>query len=170
MADAALRGVRLERQIELGTVRVRVFDWPGHGEPIVYVPDPFAPDDDLPTRIAAEFAPRYRVLSIEPRRDVAYQAQVDDLRRALHQFGFLNTLLVSSGLGACVVLPLAAWYEPLVRTVVLIDPRYNPPTTSHSLSARTLRDCPPDWARLAGPHTLTASAEHALESIERVLK
>jgi pimeloyl-ACP methyl ester carboxylesterase len=169
VADAALRGVRLERQIELGSTRIRVLDWPGHAEPIVCVPDPFAPDDAMAAHIAAEFAPVHRVVSIQPRQDVAYQAQVDDLRRTLQQFGFLNTLLVSSGHGACLVLPLAAWYHGLVRAVVLIDPQYAAPA-SDSLSARTLRDCPPDWPALTRPQTfLAASLERALACIERVL-
>jgi pimeloyl-ACP methyl ester carboxylesterase len=147
--EAPLR-VCLERDLELAAVHLSVLDWPGHAGPLVYVPDPLAATEPfaLAARLAATLAPRYRVLAIMPRPDCPYLVQVDDLRRALQQFGFLSpAVLVSSGLGAALVLPLAAWYPVLVRAIALIDPREQPPPPS-TPAARALADCPPDWPRL----------------------
>jgi pimeloyl-ACP methyl ester carboxylesterase len=171
VADDALRGVRLERLVELGSVRLRAVDWPGHGGPLVCVPDPFAPEDRLAERLAAAFAPMRRVVRVEPRLDVPYQVQVDDIRRTLEQFGLFETLLVSSGRGTCVILPLAAWHGERVRAVVLIDPRYDAPTCN-GLPARALRECPPDWAsiqRSIDCPVLTASAADLLGVVRKVL-
>jgi len=169
LPDGALQGVKLERDVELGGVRLRVLDWPGHGRPLVYVPDPFTLQPDLAPRIAAAFAPKHRVVRIQPRSDLPYQAQMDDIRRAMQQFGFADTVLLSSGGGACIVLPLASWYPRLVNSVLLIDPCYEPPAHD-SLTARSLRDCPPDWERLQGRcRMLTTKSEELVPKLEELL-
>jgi pimeloyl-ACP methyl ester carboxylesterase len=144
--DAALR-VCLEREVELGASSLRLLDWPGRRGPLVVVADPFAPTEAaaLAGRIAEAFAPRYRVLHVAPRPAAPYQVHVEDTRGVLQQFGFVRPVLVSSGLGAVVVLLLAAWYPALVGALVLIDPTYAPPMDA-TLAARALRECPPDWA------------------------
>jgi pimeloyl-ACP methyl ester carboxylesterase len=138
-------------------VRIPLLDWPGYAGPLLHVADPFAPDPGLAGQLAAALSPAYRVLSIAPRADCPYQAQVDDLRRVLLQFGFESPILISAGFGVAIVVPLAAWYPELVGSLVLINPSYRPPD-AESVAARALRDCPPDWtaltARLRGP-TLT---------------
>jgi pimeloyl-ACP methyl ester carboxylesterase len=111
------------------------------------VADPLAPDRSLATQLASAFAPRWRVLSIAPRGDCPYQVYADDLQRVLLQFGFLKPVLISSGLGAVVIQLLAAWYAALVEAVVVVDPLDAAPA-AESVAARSLRDCPPDWAAL----------------------
>jgi pimeloyl-ACP methyl ester carboxylesterase len=137
----------LEREVELGAVRIPLLDWPGYAGPLLHVADPFAPDAALAATLAAALSPEYRVLSLVPRPDCPYQVQVDDLRGVLLQFGFESPVLISSGLGVAIVVPLAAWYPELVGTLVLIDPSYQAPDAK-SVAARALRDCPPDWPRL----------------------
>jgi pimeloyl-ACP methyl ester carboxylesterase len=171
LVDGPLQGVRLERSLELGSVRLHVLDWPGHSGPLLYVPGPFVRDEDIASRIAAEFAPAWRVVRIEPRQDVPYQVQVDDVRRAMQQFGFGATVVLSSAYGTCIVLPLAAWYPRLARAVVLIDPIYAPPTCD-GIAARSLRECPPDWIVLQNQiqcSVRTTSANQVVSDLRELL-
>lgn len=161
MDDAALRGVCLDRTVELGAVRLRVLDWPGRRGSLVVLPDPCAPSSELARCVAEAFAPAYRVVLIDPRVDVPYQAAVNDVHAVLAQFGFLNAVLVSSGHGAALVLPLAAWWPEHVSTVVLLEPRYDPPA-AESAFGRSLRDAPPQWSSLA-------QAAHVVVTTQREL-
>ena len=137
----------LEREAELVGASLRLLDWPGHAGPIVFVDDPFAPDFTLAARIAEAFAPRYRVLHIALRPDAPYQVHVEDVHGVLQQFGFARPVLVASGLGAVIVVLLAAWYPSLVGALVLLDPVYEPPRDER-LPACALRECPPDWSAI----------------------
>ncbi|MDQ3810893.1 MAG: hypothetical protein M3336_11435 [Chloroflexota bacterium] len=72
MADAALRGVSLEREVELAAITLQVRDLPGRGGPLVHLPDPFLASPHLPASLV-ELAPNYRLLSLAPRQPGAFQ-------------------------------------------------------------------------------------------------
>jgi pimeloyl-ACP methyl ester carboxylesterase len=144
--DRRLR-VCLERTIELAEVRLRLRDWPGFAGPIVHVPDPLSADATLVEAVAAALAPRFRVLSLEPRAASPYQVHAADLLAALDQFGFETPVLVAEGLGCVAALLVAAWHTRRVAGLVLIDPTYDPPL-SDGIAARAVKDCPPDWGAL----------------------
>jgi len=167
-----LRGVRLERIIELDNVRLSVRDWPGFSTPFVCVPDPYraAP---LVDHLASVFAPHRRVLSIEPRLGVAYQVAAADLLDALAQFGFTAPVLLGEGLGCLPALLVATWHPDRVGRLILLDPTCTPPADD-TPEARALRDCPPDWSalrsRLSCPvFETTATAPDLVERIEAFL-
>ena len=141
----ALRGVCLERTIELDNVRLSVRDWPGLGRAIVHSPDPLSPRSVI-DRLAA-LAPTHRVLSLAPRAGLAYQVTALDLVGVLNQFGFVRPVLVGEGLGCVSVALVAAWHPECAGGLVLVDATCEPPPHD-SLEARALRDCPPDWAAL----------------------
>ena len=115
------------------------------GGPLVHLPDPT--HGSVIEVLAAALAPRFRVLSIHPRADRPFQVQVDDLEGVLTQFGFEHIVLAAEGLSCTSALLLAAWYPRRVAAMALIDPDLRPPT-GDSLTARSLRECPPDWPRL----------------------
>jgi pimeloyl-ACP methyl ester carboxylesterase len=144
--DERLRGVCLERIVDLDNVRLRLRDWPGHGGPLVHVPDPLIASPVI-ERIAASMAPRYRVVSLSTRASVAYQVHATDLLEVLRQFGFTAPVLVGEGLGCLTALIVAAWYPTHVSALILVEPTYAPPP-GDTLEARALRDCPPDVVRL----------------------
>jgi pimeloyl-ACP methyl ester carboxylesterase len=145
--SATLRGVYLERTIELAAVRLRLRDWPGLGGPLVHVADPLSADNSLVEALAAELAPRYRVLSLTPRDASPYQVDAADLLATLDQFGFETPVLVAEGLGCVAALLVAAWHMGRVAGLVLIDPTCDPPIAD-GIPARAVKDCPPDWASL----------------------
>ena len=138
----------LERTVELEGARLRLRDWPGFGGPLVHVPDPLSPGDEVVQGLAARFAPDYRVVSISPRPGQPYQIQTVDILGTLEQFGFEEPILVGEGLGCVAALLLAAWHPRRVARLVMIDPIYAPSSVQNSLEARALRDCPPDWASI----------------------
>ena len=141
--------VCLERSVELDGGRLRLRDWPGICGPLVHVPDPLWVDDALVDALAARFAPRYRVLSLQPRPAQPYQVQLADLRATLDQFGFGAPVLVGERLGCVAALLLAAWYPDSVARLVLLDQTCPiPPGDESCVEARALTDCPPDRARL----------------------
>lgn len=113
---------------------------------MVHLPDPLR-SSSVPETLAAALAPRFRVLSIRPRAERPYQVNVDDLEGVLNQFGFEHIVLVAEGQSCASALLLAAWYPHRVSTLVLVDPDIGPPA-GDSLTARSLRECPPDWPRL----------------------
>ena len=171
MDDWRLR-VCLDRTIELDGVRLRLRDWPGRGGPLVHVPDPLAPEDSLVRAVAEMLAPRYRVLSVEPRGASAYQVDAADLLATLDQFGFTTPVLVAERLGCVAALLVAAWHPSRVAGLVLVEPAYDP-LPSDSLLARALKDCPPDWAALRGavecPVLVLPRASGFLEDLETFL-
>ena len=144
-----LRGVCLERTIELDHVRLAVRDWPGHGAPLIHAPDPLVPSR-LADRLAAGLAPSHRVLSVAPRAGVPYQVAAADLVGVLKQFGFLKPVLVGERLGCLSVLILAAWYPERVWRAILVEPTWQASdresdgesgreTDGESIEARALR-------------------------------
>jgi pimeloyl-ACP methyl ester carboxylesterase len=144
--DARLR-VCLERELELAPVQVRFREWPGRAGPLVHVPDPLAPSG-LVDAIATACAPRYRVLSIEPRTGVSYQMDAFDVLGVLDAFGFVKPVLLGEGLGAVPVLLAAVWEPSRVGGLLLLRPRHRPPAGLQRLAGRGLVDCPPDWTTL----------------------
>jgi pimeloyl-ACP methyl ester carboxylesterase len=145
--DERLR-VCLEREIELGAVRLHVRDWPGFDGPIVHVPDPLASwPFEVAEAVARALAPRYRVLGLRPRGDQSYQADAADLLGVLEQFGFAAPVLLGERLGCLTALLVAAWHPARVARLVLLDATVESPS-GDSLAARALRDCPPDWRSL----------------------
>jgi pimeloyl-ACP methyl ester carboxylesterase len=141
----ALRGVCLERTIELENVRLSVRDWPGLGRAIVHAPDPLSPRSLIDLLVT--LAPTHRVLSVAPRAGIAYQVTALDLQGVLEQFGFESPVLVGEGLGCVSMALVAAWRPERVGGLVLVDATCEPPP-GDSLEARALRDCPPDWTLL----------------------
>jgi pimeloyl-ACP methyl ester carboxylesterase len=144
--DAHLR-VCLERSLALAATQLRFRDWPGFGGPIVHLPDPFVATQ-LVERIAAELAPRVRVLSLEPRADVSYQTDADDLLGFLNTFGFLKPVLLSEGRACIAAVLVAVWQPTRVAGIVMVNPDPRPPCDLTGLAARGLRECPPDWTTL----------------------
>lgn len=142
--DRRTAALSLERTIELDNVRLTLREWPGQGGPLIYVPDPGC-TSGLLARVVDALAPRYRVLSIGARPDQPYQVQVADLHGMMAQFGFVGAVILAEGIGCAGALLLAAWYPRRVAAVVLVDAG---PPDGDALIARSLRDCPPDWARL----------------------
>jgi pimeloyl-ACP methyl ester carboxylesterase len=141
--------VCLERSIELEGARLRLRDWPGFSGPLVHVPDPLSPGDDVLDVLAAHLAPDYRVLSIAPRPGQPYQIQAVELVATLDQFGFEKPVLLGERLGCVAALLLAAWHPGRVARLVLIHPTYDAPLAfENTIEARSLRDCPPDWPSL----------------------
>jgi pimeloyl-ACP methyl ester carboxylesterase len=139
--------VCLERTVELEAVRLRLRDWPGLNGPLVHVPDPVSPDDQVVGALAARLAPRFRVLSLEPRAEFGYQVDTADLLGMLDQFGFEAAVLVGERLGGLTALLVAAWHPDYVGRLILIDPTCEAPPIE-CVAAHALRDCPPDWASL----------------------
>jgi pimeloyl-ACP methyl ester carboxylesterase len=109
------------------------------------VPDPLAPGDEVVQRLAAHFAPDYRVVSISPRPGQPYQIQMTDVLAIVDQFGFDQPILVGEGLGCVAALLLAAWHPGRIARLVLIDATFAALSRWESAEARALRDCPPDW-------------------------
>jgi pimeloyl-ACP methyl ester carboxylesterase len=144
--DARLR-VCLERTVELGTVRLRLRDWPGHSSPVIHVPDPVSPRAELVDALATALAPGLRVLSLQPRGDAPYQVDAADLLAVLDQFGFVRPVLIGERLGCLPALLIAAWHPGRLGRLVLIDPTCDP-KGSAGIAASALRDCPPDWRGL----------------------
>jgi pimeloyl-ACP methyl ester carboxylesterase len=144
--DARLR-VCLEREVELAPVRLRLRDWPGRAGPLVHVPDPLVRSGVVES-IATALAPRYRVLSLEPRADVSYQTDAFDLLDLLDAFGFVTPVLLGEGLGAVPVVLAAVWQPTLVSGLVLLRPRHRPPLKLERLAGRGLVECPPNWTAL----------------------
>jgi pimeloyl-ACP methyl ester carboxylesterase len=140
--------VCLERTVELEGARLRLRDWPGFNGPLVHVPDPLSPGDDVVQGLAAHFAPDYRVVSIQPRGGQPYQVQAMDILATLDQFGFDKPILVGERLGSLAAVLLAAWYPGRVARLVLIDATYT--AQGSSPEARSLSDCPPDWPSIRG--------------------
>ncbi|HEX8968999.1 MAG TPA: alpha/beta hydrolase [Chloroflexota bacterium] len=110
------------------------------------MPDPLQPTA-LIDGLAGALAARYRVISLSPRRETAYQVAGNDVLGMLQQFGFAAPVLAAEGLGCAAALIVAAWYPGRVAGVALIDATYSAPP-GDSLEARALRDCPPDWPGL----------------------
>ncbi len=137
----------LDRIVDLAGVSLRLIEWPGLAGPLVHVPDPRSPDHTLVGQFAETLAPRYRVLSLTPRGDSAYQVDAADLLATLDQFGFATPVLLAEGLGCVAAVLLAAWHTGRVAGLVLVDPIYDP-LFSDGLAARALQDCPPDWPAL----------------------
>lgn len=142
MDDHRLR-VCLGRTLELAEVRLLLRDWPGLAGPLIHVPDPLSLEDDVAEALAAALAPRYRVLSVQPRGASPYQVDASDLLAVLDQFGFERPVIVAEALGGVPALLVAAWHPRRVAGLVLIDPTSDPPSAD-CLMARALRDCPPD--------------------------
>jgi pimeloyl-ACP methyl ester carboxylesterase len=146
--DPRLR-VCLDRVVELAGARLTLRDWPGVDGPLVHVPDPLTPTDDVAIALAEAFAPRQRVVSLSPRGGAPYQVDAADLLATLEQFGFAQPTLVGERLGCVPALLLAAWYPERVERLVLVDPTYERPLIDEdTVVARALRDCPPDWSTL----------------------
>jgi pimeloyl-ACP methyl ester carboxylesterase len=80
----------------------------------------------------------------------------------LLQFGFEQPVLVSSGHGAVLVQLLAAWFPALVSALVLIDPNHAPPE-GETISARALRECPPDWTAITARLSCRRLTLHATQ-------
>jgi pimeloyl-ACP methyl ester carboxylesterase len=144
--DERLR-VCLHRTVELESVRLQLRDWPGLDGPLVHVPDPVSTDERVFEALAESLAPKYRVLSLQPRGDHGYQVDAADLLGTLDQFGFADPVLVGERLGCVTALLVAAWHPGRVGRLVLVDSTCDPPETD-GLVARALRDCPPDWPSL----------------------
>ena len=107
--------------------------------------------------IVAGLAPRYRVMSISPRRNVPYQVSAMDLMAMLDQFGLPSPILVGERAGCLTVLLVAAWYPGRVGGLVLVDPEFEPPP-GETVEARALGDCPPDWPALRSAVTCPVCA------------
>jgi pimeloyl-ACP methyl ester carboxylesterase len=89
------------------------------------------------------------------------------------QFGLQNAAVVAEGLGSATALLLSAWYPERVAGLGLIDAVLTPPADD-SLTARALRDCPPDWPRVrlalrCPVIELTADAADLGVQVERLL-
>lgn len=158
----------LERTLELPEVRLRLRDWPGRAGPLVHVPDPLAPQDTLVEALAAALAPRWRILSVQPRGASPYQVDAADLLAVLDQFGFETPVLVAEGLGCVAALLVAAWHVRRVAGLVLVEPTCAAPLTE-GLPRRALLDCPPDWPALrravSCPALVVAQAAAAVEQV-----
>lgn len=139
----------LERIVELEGAQLRLREWPGTAGPLVHVPDPLSPSGMLVETLGAALGPDYRVISVEPRAGQPYQVQAIDVLGMLAQFGFVAPLLIGERLGCAAALLVAAWFPSTVSKLVLVDPIYEAPGIhAHSVEARALRDCPPDWPSL----------------------
>jgi pimeloyl-ACP methyl ester carboxylesterase len=160
--DARLR-VCLERSVELSVVCLRVRDWPGRGGPIVHLPDPFGASP-LIVELASALAPRYRVLSLEPRADVSYVDDASDLASFLRVFGFEHAVLVAEGVGCAAARVVAAWHPELLAGLVLVEPRYT--ADAAGLRGRGLRDCRLDIGPPSVPLLELAELEAFLATLE----
>jgi pimeloyl-ACP methyl ester carboxylesterase len=165
-----LRGVCLDRSLELAGICLRYRDWPGHGGPVVHLPDPLAPSppaapSPLIASLAADIAPRYRVLSLAPRPDLPYQADALDLANFLDAFGFDHPVLLAEGTSCVAALVVATWHPRLVAGLVLVSPQSQP--AEAGLRGRGLRECPPDLATLRAALTIP---EVDLPDLERFLE
>lgn len=173
MADDDRLRVCLERTIELDGPRLRLRDWPGRGGPVVHVADPMGPlYDSVVGALAATLAPRYRVLSLQPRDLGTYQVDAADLLAMLDTFGFRAPVLVGERLGCVAAVLVAAWHAGRVAALVLVEPRYAAPATDDARSLALLQ-CPPDWsallARVMCPVLVVGSAESEVPRIGRFL-
>ena len=143
-------------------------DWPGADGPLIHVPDPIR-DSGLIVEIAPRLAPTYRVLSIAPRPECAYQIHVADLEGVLAQFGFEHTLIAAEGLACVSALLLAAWFPERVAALVLIDASLIAPD-GETLLARSMRDCPPQRPALHCPLVELSGTDPTLVGqLERLL-
>jgi pimeloyl-ACP methyl ester carboxylesterase len=141
--------VCLERSVEIEGARLRLRDWPGFSGPLVHLPDPLSPGEVVVEGLAAQFAPAFRVVSVEPRAGQPYQVQTSEVLATLDQFGFLRPVLIGEGLGCVAALVLAAWHPSAVSGLVLIDAIYVAPAEhADRVEARAIKDCPPDWTAL----------------------
>ncbi len=140
--------VCLERTVELEGARLRLRDWPGFSGPLVHVPDPLSPDDEVVQSLAARFAPSYRIVCIEARPAQPYQVHMDDVLATLDQFGFASPTRIGERLGCAAARLLPAWYPGRTAGLVLIDATFAAPSREDSIEARALRDCPPNWTTL----------------------
>jgi len=140
-----------------------VRDWPGRDGPLVHVPDPLAPSLSIES-----FAPEYRVLSITPRENAAYQVQADDVVGVLAQFGFARPIVVGEGLGCAAALLVAAWSPECVGALILVDPTYR--SSGDSLAARSLRECPPNVTSLRQTIQCPVLESASLDGIQHFLR
>jgi pimeloyl-ACP methyl ester carboxylesterase len=148
----------------LDNVRLRLRDWPGYAGPLVHSPDRPA-TSSLIENIAASLAPRYRVLSLAPRGDAPYQVHATDLVEVLRQFGFRSPILIGERLGSLTSLIVAAWYPVCVGGLVLVDP-LSTALPGDTIEARSLRDCPPEIARLRSAVRCPVLESHDARDIE----
>jgi pimeloyl-ACP methyl ester carboxylesterase len=173
VADDDRLRVCLERTVELEGPRLRVRDWPGHRGPVVHVQDPAGPPaSSFVEAFAASVAPRYRVLSLQPRDSGTYQVDAADLLAMLDTFGFRAPVLLGERLGCVPALLVAAWHPDRMAGLVLVDPLYAAPLAD-DVRSRALLDCPPDWPRLRArilcPVLETGSGASVGEEIRRFL-
>jgi pimeloyl-ACP methyl ester carboxylesterase len=151
--------VRLERDFEVGGVRLHVHDWPGAAGPLVCLPSLGASGRAF-DRLAAALAPAWRVLapdprgrghSSAPRHGYGYQVHAADTMALLDQLGFERSVLLGVGFGALVGTLLAAWYPTRVEALVVVradDAPGGEPSDALRQDVRAYRDCPPDLAAL----------------------
>jgi pimeloyl-ACP methyl ester carboxylesterase len=137
--DDRVPRVCLSRSVET-SAQLHFEDWPGHGRAIVH----FNLGSSLAPELAADFAPRYRVLSLRARAEAPYQGDAEDLARLLRVFGFERPLLVGDGAGALAPLLVAAWWPVLAGAVLLIAP-VREAASGLGPAGRGLRECPLDW-------------------------
>ncbi len=114
---------------------------------LLHAPDPESPELLAVSALADAIAPPWRVLSVQPGGDAAYQVHVAHLLGVIDQFGFTDIALVGERLGCCTALLAAAWLPDRIGRVALIDPLYVPSSVD-TLFGRSLRDCPPGWPAL----------------------
>jgi pimeloyl-ACP methyl ester carboxylesterase len=119
-----------------------VHEWPGGGGVVLHLPDPLTASSEL----APSLDPEKRILSVQPRGDAPYQVHAADIREFIVQFGFERVEVVADGLGCVIALLVAAWCPTCIAHVRLVNPRFE--AEGASLFARSLRECPPDWARI----------------------
>lgn len=139
-ADLPRPSPRLEREIELGAISVRLSEWPGRRGPLVCL--------DAPAEALAEaLAPEWRVLQVPLRAEAAYQVQASESVALLETFGFRRSVLLGEGLAAGVALLAAAWHPARVAGLVLVSPRRRPAALEPA-ALRAWLDAPPRWNRL----------------------
>jgi pimeloyl-ACP methyl ester carboxylesterase len=159
--------VCLARSLDLPGICLQFRDWPGHGGPVIHFPDPFAASP-LIASVAADLAPRFRVLSLAPRSDVPYQADALDVSTFLDAFGFDHPVVLAEGIGCVAALLAATWHPHRVAALLLVEP--SAATPRPGLPGRGLRECPPDLAALRAalsvPEIALADLAGFLESLD----
>jgi len=115
--DEPLRVV-LQREIELEPVRIQFREWPGYAGPLILLSSADTDADPIAV-IAAELAPRYRILSLACSPHVVPPVHAARVAELLDQFGFSRPVLIA--LDGCAPIAILIAAHRATAGLVLID-------------------------------------------------
>jgi pimeloyl-ACP methyl ester carboxylesterase len=139
--------IRLDREIDVGSLRLNVADWPGQHGPIVCVPHAGSSGRSF-DHLASHLAPQWRVLAVDLHGS-GYQVHVANTLALIDLFGFEQVVIIGTGIGGLVGLLMAAWHSERVAGLVRIEGDSPSQAPAVEREMRVLRDCPPDYPALA---------------------